>query len=63
MSKERLIVFVLDLSNYGELSQKFLLYSIRAIKQFINHAVGEKKNIKVMLVAFDDGLQLFHIKK
>lgn len=62
MSKERLFTFVLDLSNYGEFSQKFLLYSIHAIRQFINQALREKKNIKVMLMAFDDGLQIFKIK-
>lgn len=53
---------MLDLSDYGELSQKYSLYCIRAIKHLINQTVKEKRNFKMMLVGFDDGLQLFHIK-
>ncbi len=56
------MVFVLDLSNYGEASQKYLLYTIHLIREFVNRSVKDKKNAKMMLLAFDDGLQLFRIK-
>lgn len=62
MSKERTFVFILDMSNYSEWSVKFLLYTIHAIREFVNHAIREKKNVKIMLLAFDDGIQLFNIK-
>lgn len=38
------------------------MYSIHAIKNFVNRAVEEKKNIKIMLLGFDDGIQIFNIK-
>ena len=62
MSKDRLFVFILDFSNYSEFSQKFLFYSIHAIRQFVTNALQLKNNIKIMFLLFDDGIQTFNIK-
>ena len=53
---ERLFVFVLDLSNYGQESREYLMYALHVVKEFARMAQNNEIKIKIMIVGFDCGV-------
>jgi hypothetical protein len=58
-SKERLAVFVLDLTQYGSESKEYLLYAVHIIKELLKNMHENGIEMKILLLGFDTAVHRF----